>query len=88
MAFQNEASRSEKEKLMKRFHTLASKSKSKKMTWTDMRERLSGKERSSLSPEMRQQVFDQLVEANFGKVTEGPQGGLIYEALCPWPHDI
>ena len=88
MKFQNETSRSEKEKWMRRFHTLTSKSKSKKMTWSELRAKLSGKERTSLSPEMRQQVFEQLVEGNFGRLTKGPQGGLVYEALCDWPDDV
>ena len=88
MQFHTDNSRSEKEQLMKRFHNLALKSKSQKMTWTEMRNRLSGKERASLTPEMRQQVFEQLVEAHFGRLTEGPKGGLVYEALCDWPDDV
>tara|TARA_Y100001968_G_C19131046_1_gene606731 strand:+ start:102 stop:257 length:156 start_codon:yes stop_codon:yes gene_type:complete len=51
------------------------------MTWSELRAKLSGKERTSLSPEMRQQVFEQLFEGNFGRLTKGPQGGLVYEVL-------
>ena len=88
MKFQTDSGRTEKQRWMKRLHTLACKSKSKEMTWTELREKLSSTERTTLTPEMKQEVFEQLQEANFGKVQTGPQGGLIYKVLCPWPDDV
>ena len=88
MQFQTENTRSEKQRWMKRLHTLACKSESNIMTWTELRERLSSTERTTLTPEMKKEVFDQLQEANFGKLEEGPQGGLRYRVFCPWPSDI
>ncbi len=87
MQFQTENTRSEKQRWMKRLHTLASKSKSKQMTWTEMRGKLNGKERTTLTQEMRKEVLEQLQEANFGALKEGPQGGLIYQVFGDWPKD-
>ena len=42
----------------------------------------------TLTPEMKASAFAQLEEANFGKLKTGPQGGLIYKVLCPWPDDV
>ena len=58
------------------------------MTWTEMRGKLNGKERTTLTQEMRKEVFEQLQEANFGALKEGSQGWLIYKVLYPWPADI
>ena len=58
------------------------------MTWTELRKKLSSTERTTLTPEMKKEVFDQLEEANFGELKKGPQGGLIYKVLCPWPDDV
>ena len=88
MQFQTDQTRTEKQRWMKRLHTLASKSKSNEMTWSELRSKLSSNERTTLTSEMRKEVFDQLEEANFGELKKGPQGGLIYKVLCVWPEDV
>ena len=87
MKFQTDSGRTQNQRWMKRLHTLACKSKSKTMTWTELREKLSSTERTTLTPEMRKEAFAQLEEANFGKIKKGPQGGLIYQAFADWPSD-
>ncbi len=88
MQFQTDSGRTENQKWMKRLHTLACKSKSKTMTWTELRDKLSSQEKTTLTPEMRKEAFAQLEEANFGKLKTGPQGGLIYQAIADWPEDV
>jgi len=88
MQFQTDNARTEKQRWMKRLHTLACKSKSKTMTWTELREKLSSTERTTLSREMKEAAFAQLEEANFGKLKTGPQGGLVYKAIADWPEGV
>ena len=58
------------------------------MTWSEIREKFGPKEKISLTPEMKESVFAQLEEANFGELNKGPQGGLIYQVLCPCPEEF
>ncbi len=89
MNFQTDGSRSTKTKWMKRLHELAAKAKNEQgMAWTEISQSLSGKEKTELTPELKEEVFAQLVEAGLGKRTTGKHGGLFYKALHPWFADV
>jgi len=86
MKFQTQSTRSELAKWMKRLHLIAAKAKSP-MAWSDIQKHLSGTERTDLTKELKDQAFGQLEEAGLGELSEGPQGGLKYKAILPWPDD-
>jgi hypothetical protein len=70
--------------LMRRIHTLARKAKGA-VTWAQLRQQMNSKEKKGISAAFAEQTMRALAELGVGEVSEGPRGGLQYQATGEVP---
>ena len=80
----NSGERGEYSSLMRRIHTLASKSRCA-VPWTEMRKQMSSKEKHGISADLAEQAMRALMELGCGELSEGPRGGMQYQATKELP---
>jgi hypothetical protein len=70
--------------LMRRIHTLARKARSA-VTWGQLRQQMNSKEKKGTNAGLAEQAMQALAELGVGEVSEGPRGGLLYQATGELP---
>jgi hypothetical protein len=70
--------------LMRRIHTLARKGRCA-LTWAQLRQQMNSKEKKGTNAALAEQAMRALADLGVGEVSEGPRGGLLYQATGELP---